>query len=175
MPRTLGFHIVKSGHGLWLPGDDRGHWSSAWDAQIGYIEPHTLHDGDPVRKRMAQERMVHPPVRFTVELLRVMVETIARCAADSTWDIVAASFEPTHLHLLMTWHPRSIDKTCKWLAQQMSKAMHEQTGHIGPVFAKSKWCSFIYDLKVWDNTEHYIDRHNEQRGLAAKPYDFLRA
>ena len=30
MPNTLGFHYVKSGYGLWLPGDDRGHWSEAW-------------------------------------------------------------------------------------------------------------------------------------------------
>ena len=44
---TLGYHWVKSCFGLWLPGDDRGHWSEAWDDQIGFIEPHTLHDGDP--------------------------------------------------------------------------------------------------------------------------------
>ncbi len=49
MPRTIGYHLVKSGYGLWLPGDTRGHWSSAWDEQIGFFEPHHLHAGDPVR------------------------------------------------------------------------------------------------------------------------------
>ena len=56
MLRTIGFHIVISGYGLWLPGDERGHWSDAWDEELGFVEPHTLHAGDPVRKRMAEER-----------------------------------------------------------------------------------------------------------------------
>ena len=51
MRQTLGYHIVISGYGLWLPGDERGHWSEAWDAELGFIEPHALHAGDPVRKR----------------------------------------------------------------------------------------------------------------------------
>jgi hypothetical protein len=57
MPRTIGYHLVKSAYGLWLPGDDRGSWSDAWDDQIGYYEPHALHDGDPIRLRMAEERL----------------------------------------------------------------------------------------------------------------------
>jgi hypothetical protein len=65
MGNTIGYHFVKSAYGLWLPGDERGSWSDAWDDQIGYCEPHTLHDGDPVRLRMAEERLKHPPVRFT--------------------------------------------------------------------------------------------------------------
>jgi len=48
MGQTIGYHLVKSGFGLWLPGDERGHWSEAWDAQLGYIEPHTLHPGDVI-------------------------------------------------------------------------------------------------------------------------------
>ena len=39
MPRTLGYHYVKSAYGLWLPGDVRGSWSEAWDEQIGYLDP----------------------------------------------------------------------------------------------------------------------------------------
>ena len=45
MANTLGYHYVKSTYGQWLPGDERGHWSTAWDAQIGFIEPHMLHRG----------------------------------------------------------------------------------------------------------------------------------
>lgn len=173
MPRTLGFHIVKSGHGLWLPGDDRGHWSTAWDEQIGYIEPHMLHIGDPMRKRMAEELMVHPPVRLTREMIEIVETTLARCATASDWIIVAASIESTHIHLQLTYTARDIHSTCKWLAQEMTRAIHRQTSHIGPVWAKGKWCSFIFDQPQWDNVERYIDNHNVRRGLSAKPYSFL--
>jgi hypothetical protein len=72
MRRTLGYHIVISGYGLWLPGDERGHWSEAWDEGLGFIEPHTLHAGDPVRLRMAEERRKHPVVKLDNIMQRVV-------------------------------------------------------------------------------------------------------
>ncbi|MEO0514261.1 MAG: hypothetical protein AAF086_03065 [Planctomycetota bacterium] len=75
MPHTLGFHIVLSGFGLWLPGDARGHWSDAWDNQLGYHKPHHLHPGDPIRQRMAAERMQHSPVRLTGPMQTMVADT----------------------------------------------------------------------------------------------------
>jgi hypothetical protein len=51
MPRAFGYHIVISGFGLWLPGDERGHWSEQWDDELGLSEPRTLHQGDAERLR----------------------------------------------------------------------------------------------------------------------------
>ncbi|QEG37949.1 transposase [Bythopirellula goksoeyrii] len=173
MPKTIGYHIVLSGHGLWLPGDDRGHWSEAWDAELGLIEPHTLHPGDPVRKRIAQERMVHPPVRLSTAMQNSVITRFASCAADSDWQIVAASIESTHTHLLLTYTERNIDNTVKWLKDQTTKAIHRETSHQGPVWCKGKWRSFVFELDVWNNTLRYIERHNERRGVSPRPYPFL--
>ncbi len=83
MARTLGYHYVKSGYGLWLPGDDRGSWSESWDEQIGFAEPHTLNEGDPIRERMAKERMKHEPVRLDTMMIDAVVGAIHRCASSS--------------------------------------------------------------------------------------------
>ncbi len=120
--KTIGYHIVKSTYGMWLPGDQRGHWSEAWDDEIGYLEPHHLHPGDPVRERMAAERMKHPPVRLSSDMRRVVTETIRRCEVASTWSVAALAIEPTHIHLLMTYSPRDISRTVKWLCQQITKS-----------------------------------------------------
>lgn len=173
MPRTIGYHVVKSGYGLWLPGDDRGHWSAAWDPQIGYIEPHTLHPGDPVRERMARERMRFPPTRLTAEMMRIVGDTIATCAARSTWRIAAASIEATHAHLLITYSGRDIYNTAKWLADQTTKAIHRDTSFRGPVWCKGNWCSFIFDYGRWKNVRVYIEKHNLRRGLPAAPFAFI--
>ncbi len=164
MPGTLGAHIVKSAYGHWLPGDDRGHWSTAWDPQVGYVQPHMLHEGDPVRRRMAAEHLRHPPVPWSEAVCETLVLTIERCAAESPWDAVAFAVEPTHLHLLITYAPMNLDRTCKWLAQQMTKAVHTQTTHTDPVFAKGKWATFIFDESHWRNTLRYIQRHPGSRG-----------
>jgi REP element-mobilizing transposase RayT len=175
MPRTLGYHIVISGYGLWLPGDDRGHWSEAWDEELGFIEPHTLHAGDPVRKRMAEERRKYPAVRLDEAMRSLVIETITRCRAESDWRMAAASIEPTHTHLLLTYSDRDIDHTVKWLKDQTTKAIHRQTKHCGPVWCKGRWRSFIFDIDVWRNTQAYIERHNERRGEHPRPYPFIDA
>ena len=159
MPKTLGVHLVKSAYGQWLPGDPRGHWSTAWDDQLGHIQPHQLHPGDPIRHRMAAERMQHPAVIWTPRIIRSITATLPRCADNSPWDLAALAVEPTHLHALLTYAPLDFDRTAKWLAQQMTKAVHIDTPHAGPVFAKGKWATYIFEPSHWENTVRYIARH----------------
>jgi REP element-mobilizing transposase RayT len=173
MHETLGYHIVISGYGLWLPGDERGQWSEAWDEELGYIEPHQLHSGNPVRKRMAEERQQHAPVRLDDLMQQVVIETIAACRAESDWQIAAASIESTHTHLLLTYSKRDIDNTVKWLKDQMTKSIHRETSHAGPVWCKGSWRSYIFADDIWDNTQLYIQRHNERRGVDPRPYPFI--
>jgi REP element-mobilizing transposase RayT len=173
MPNTLGYHWVKSGYGLWLPGDPRGHWSEAWDEEIGYVEPHMLHPGDPVRLRMAQERMKHPPVKLTSAMVRVVERVIGECAAASPWKIVAASIEPTHTHLQITYSGLDIHRTVKWLSQETTKAIHRETDHEGPVWGKGDWTVYLFDLPYFRNVTRYIERHNVRRGVGPRPYSFL--
>ena len=175
MPRTLGYHYVKSTYGLWLPGDDRGCWSEAWDEQIGFVQPHTLHPGDPVRKRMAQERMKYEPVRLDDGMKSVVVRAIGQCVLRSAGglSIAEATIESTHVHLLIPYSGRDIDKTAKWIADQTTKAVHSETHHKRPVWCKGKWCSYVFDPSHWENAVQYIQRHNIRRGREPRPYSFL--
>ena len=170
-----GFHIVKSGYGLWLPGDNRGSWSAAWDKKIGYYEPHMLHSGDPVRHRMAEERMKHDPVRLTDEMVTVLENALGECVAKSAGGlrIVAASIESTHMHLLIPFSNRNIDNTAKWIADQTTKAVHRNTAHTGPIWCKGKWRSYIFEESQWENIWEYIEQHNIRHGRNARPYSFL--
>ncbi len=175
MVQTIGYHVVQSGYGQWLLGDERGSWSQAWDEQIGYIEPHTLHAGDPVRKRMAQERMNHPAVQFRDAMLEAIEDAICRCVATSNGglSIAAATIEATHMHLLIPYSGRDIHKTVKWLADQTTKAVHRNTAHAGPVWCNGKWCSFVFDESQWRNTISYIERHHTTVCRSARPYAFI--
>jgi REP element-mobilizing transposase RayT len=175
MVNTLGYHFVKSAYGQWLPGDDRGSWSDAWDDQIGYIEPHMLHPGDPVRHRMAEERMKHDPIRFSNAMIDIVAATLGECIKTSAGGltIMAATIEPTHIHLLIPYSGRDIEKTAKWIADKTTKMIHAKTNHSGPVWCKGKWCSYIFDDECWTSVMNYIEQHNIRRGRAKRPYSFL--
>ena len=173
MARTVGYHYVKSGYGLWLPGDDRGSWSESWDEQIGFAEPHTLNEGDPIRQRMANERMKYKPIRLDQDMICAVVGAIDRCARSSPWRIAAASIESTHMHLLITYSGLDIKRTIKWLAQQTTKTVHTQTDHVGPVWCEGYWCSYVFDKTYWTNLVQYIQSHNLRRNQPAKPYSFI--
>lgn len=175
MPNTIGYHVVKSCYGLWLPGDERGSWSDAWDKQIGYIEPHALHPGDPIRKRMAAERMKQPPFRLDESGIQAVATALGECVERSNGGlaIAAAGIESTHMHLLIPYSGRDIEKTAKWIADQTTKSVHRNTDHTGPVWCKGKWRSFIYDRRYWRSAKRYVERHNERRGLVAAPYSFI--
>ncbi|MEM6334388.1 MAG: hypothetical protein AAF823_13715 [Planctomycetota bacterium] len=163
MRRTLGVHLVKSAYGRWLPGDERGHWSSRWDAELGYVEPGRLHPGDPVRRRMAAEQMKHPPVLWGDEAMSAMVGALWACEAESDWSVAAMSVEPTHVHVLTTYSARDAEGTAKWLSQRMTKAVHA-AGVVGPVFARGRWLQFVFDEGHWGRLVGYINRH---RGAVA--------
>ena len=175
MPRTIGYHWVKSGYGLWLPGDGRGHWSEAWDTRTGYVEPRTLHSGDPVRLRMARERMLHPPVQLNAPMADAVAQALEECVRTSNGglSIVAAAIEPTHMHVLIPYSGRDIDGTVKWLTDRTTKAVHRQTKHVGPVWCDGRWQQFVFDTDHWQRLIEYIERYNIRAGRAAKPYDFL--
>ena len=51
--------------------------------------------------------------------------------------------------------------------------MHGKTHHHETVWAKGKWCSYIFDESQWRNTMQYIERHNIRRGLDPRPYTFV--
>jgi hypothetical protein len=171
MPRTIGYHLVKSAYGLWLPGEDRGSWSAAWDDQIGFYEPHTLHPGDPIRQRMAAERMAHPPVQFTDEMMATITQSLRDCIAKSNGGLIVDAFaiETTHMHLALPYTGRDIDNTAKWLADQTTKAVHRNTPHPGPVWCKGCWRTFIFEDDNWQNVLTYIERHNTRRDLPKNP------
>ncbi len=173
MSQTIGYHIVIAGYGLWLPGDERGFWSTKWDADVGLVEPHTLHPGDPVRLRISQERLLHPPNRLTPRMIEIVADTLASCAGASDWAVAALCVLPTHSHLLLTPTERNIDNTIKWLKHRMTRALHDGTSYNGPVWCKGKWRSFLFDVDVWGSTQEYIENHNVGLGLGARPYPFV--
>ena len=75
---------------------------------------------------------------------------------------------------MITYSGLDIHKTAKWMCQQITKAIHQETDHQGPVWGKGDWCVYLFDWSYYGNVKRYIERHNERRGVGARPYAFLK-
>ena len=156
---TIGYHIVKTAYGRWLPGDERGHCSSVWDEQIGQVTPRGFQQGHPALEQYARSRMAHPPVTISKPIHKAIEQSLRECEKVSAWSISALAIEPTHMHLLVFGLACNPDSLCKWLAQQTTKHVHAVTSHVGPVWAKGKWCAHIQSEEHWLVAMEYINRH----------------
>ena len=165
----IGHHVVKSGHGLWLPGDERGSWRKEWDQQIGEHGSTRFAVGDPIMERMARERLKHPPVTWTLQIQRRMFATLRRLVAESGGElnIPALAIEETHLHLLVKASRHPIESTARWISHQLTIDIQAMPGHRGPVFAEGRWRGWIRDDRHWEEAYAYIQSHNTRRGRPA--------
>jgi hypothetical protein len=175
MSSTLGYHITKTTYGTWLPGDARGSWVKDWSPKKGYGTLHRFSEADPWRQEMAEREMNHDPVVLSEAMIACVIEAITECVAKSHGGlrIMAATIEPTHLHLLLPDTGRKIETTAKWIADQTTKAIHRRTSHLGPVWTSKSWCEHIADESHWEELLRYIDDHNVRAGRGSRPFPFL--
>ncbi len=106
-------------------------------------------------------------------MMNAIAVALGRCVTESDWQLAAMTLEPTHAHLLITHCGKPIENTVKWIKQRTTRAVHESTSYVGPVWCEGSWRTFVFDGPQWNNTMRYIQRHNERRGLTATPYDFV--
>ena len=165
MSETLGYHLVKTTYGTWLPGDVRGFW-----------EGHRFHDvGEARREKRARDQMTEPPTTLSAEMVFTVIDAIGDCVGRSRGGlkVMAAAIEPTHMHLLIPYSGRDVEITAKWVAHQTTKAVHRKTAHSGPVWSKNNWIRHIFSSENWENALLYIDDHNVRAGRGSRPYPFL--
>jgi REP element-mobilizing transposase RayT len=176
MPNTLGYHLIKTTFGTWLPGDPRGHWSALFNHHERYVNRHQLNPGDQNTLDRARRLMTQPPVTLTPRMISAVAQTLGHLIKSSGGGLAihAAAIEPAHVHLLIPYAGRDIHKTAQWIADRVTKRLHAD-GHEGKVWTRGKWAVYLFDQRHWDATRAYIRRHNTRRGLPPDPYPWIGA
>src|SRR5581483_8430915 len=107
----VGYHVIWSAYGFWLPNDPRGSWSEfvgAWElfraggratttdarCSVARRPPHR-------EKRLATKTALkRPPVRFTGVQARAVGRGFAGYVAGSGLPVWACAILPDHVHLV---------------------------------------------------------------------------
>src|SRR5580658_5429349 len=117
---VLGFHVILSNYGFWLPNDPRGSWSEwvgKWEllrfGEATKVETHrsVAHvQHDRTLRMEAKKVLAYPPVHLTGKQAVAVAHGFDRARGEGGYAIHACAILPEHSHLIVGAAERSIGK-----------------------------------------------------------------
>src|SRR6185437_15990785 len=107
----VGYHVIFSTYGFWLPNDPRGSWSDfvgSWELfrygpATKTTETRSLahREHDQARRKAAKSELKYPPVRFTGLQARAVARGFARYVERTGLPVWACAILRDHVHLVI--------------------------------------------------------------------------
>lgn len=110
----VGYHLIFSAYGFWLPNDPRGSWSEfvgAWDLfraggkatkeKVTERRSYARNPHDRVKRLATKEQLLRPPVVFTGVQARAVGRGFAEYVKKSGLKVWACAIMPDHVHLVV--------------------------------------------------------------------------
>jgi len=183
---VLGYHIILSAYGFWLPNDPRGSWSDT-------IRVYDLLQFGPATKvttkrsvahiehnralRLAAKRaLMHKPVRFTGRQARAVARGFDIAAQERGYEILALAILPDHAHLVVRAHPRPINGIVSHLKAKATRQLSIESMHpfgddprgdgtLPSPWARNHWSPFIDSEKYLLKAIDYVNDNPRRAGL----------
>lgn len=191
---VIGFHVILTAYGFWLPNDPRGSWSDfvgAWElARFGRATKtderrslaRNLHDR---RTRLAaKDALKYPPVRFTGRQARAIGRGFGTLVNRSALSICACSVLPEHTHLVVGRHRYRIEQIANLLkgaatARLNAEGIHPLRGFRAPdgkppkAWAQGLWKVFLRTPADVRRAVRYVKDNPAKEGLPRQRWSFV--
>ena len=161
----LGYHVIFTAYGFWLPNDPRGSWSTfvaSWELLLAGGKAtktserrSSAHDEHDQQKRMqAMKTLNFSPVEFSGAQALTVAHGFAEAINSAAYVVYACSILPSHVHMVVARGNRKAETIVGHLK---SKATHhlrnakrhpfEQfvraDGSVPGVWAEGSWKVFL--------------------------------
>jgi REP element-mobilizing transposase RayT len=190
----LGYHLILSAYGFWLPNDPRGSWSDfvgAWEllrygpathVKDGRSHAHDEHD---VALRLeAKKALKYPAVLFD----GVQARAVARGFQEFAWKVGlhvwACALLPDHIHLVVAQHRLRIEQIANLLKGAASRQLvredihplrlfKTQSGRCPKAFSRGQWKVFIDSEEQLQRAIEYVNANPEKEGKRRQNWTFV--
>jgi len=192
---VIGFHVILTAYGFWLPNDPRGSWSDfvgAWElVRFGRAtktderrslakKPH-----DHRTRLAAKDALKYPPVRFKGHQARAIGRGFASLVKRSGLNVWVCSILPEHTHMVVGTHRYPIEQIANLLKgaatrQLMSEGLHpfgalrEKCGRLPPAWARGLWKVFLRTPADVRRAVRYVEDNPAKEGLPPQHWSFVR-
>ena len=195
MKPVLGYHVILSAYGFWLPNDPRGSWSEfvgAWELFLAggkatktdercslARRPHDR------KKRLATKTALsRPAVRFTGVQARAIGRGFAEYAAGSGLPVWACSILPEHVHLVTGWFRLDVEQVVVQLKGAATRKLMEENLHpfgylVGPderppkCWSRGEWSVFLDDPADISRCIRYVEDNPVKEGKPRQTWPFV--
>ncbi len=186
-PLVIGYHLVWTVYGTWLPNDPRGSGSrtveSASLAELGNVH-HGRKKIQPPRYEVrefyerAVELLRHPVLTFNDEDRATIGEAFATVIATERYTCYACAVMPDHVHILIRKHKHTVEEIAENLLHasktRLIQAKRREPGH--PIWVGgTPWGDFLDHPDDVRRVIGYIKRNPTKIGLPEQKWPFVLA
>lgn len=194
----VGYHLIMTASGFWLPNDPRGSWSDfvgSWDLVLAggpatreKVVERRSHAADPHdrEKRLATKAVLqYPPVVFSGVQARAIGRGFQAFIQKSWLPVWACAIMPDHIHLVVGRFRYRVEKVAELLKQAATGRLMEEDIHpfgefVTPrnrppkCFAVGEWKGFL-DPDDVDRCVRYVEGNPVKAGLPPQSWSFVTA
>jgi len=177
---VLGYHVIFTTYGFWLPNDPRGSWSEfvgAWElfrfghaTKINTRQSQAAIEHDSKHRLAAKSALKYPAVHFTGVQARAVGEGFAKLAEKSDLAVRACSILPEHVHMVIGRHTYHIEQAVTLFKGEATRQLIGQGLHpfrgIPPVrgrlpqpWARGEWKVYLDDLLDIERAIKYVEEN----------------
>jgi len=190
----LGFHVIFSTYGFWLPNDPRGSWSDSvrcWElvrfgAATKVNTRASVADVEHDRKlRWAAKRALkYPEVHLTGQQAQAVGFGFRDAVQESDYIIHACSILPQHVHMVLGPHSRRIQRIVGHLKaratqQLIERGLHplskfvELNGTTPSPWGRKCWKVFLYHERHLLRAIRYVERNPKKERKPQQNWSFI--
>jgi len=191
---VIGYHIIISAYGFWLPNDPRGSWSrEVWAGHLRRFGPATkVESRESLAKRRhdravrleAKRHLKYPAVQFNGVQARAVGRGFAKAVDDLQLRVYACAIMPDHAHLVTGRHPRDVSYVAGFMKRAGTRrlnaeglhplqAYRRKNGRLPSPWADDGWFVYLDAPGEISSRIEYVEANPVKSGLPRQRWPFV--
>jgi REP element-mobilizing transposase RayT len=191
---VLGYHVIFTAYGFWLPNDPRGSWSDfvgSWELlRFGRATKTTTRKSvarqrhDSATRLAAKKALKYPAVQFTGPQARAIGIAFGKFVRRSEITVWACSILPEHVHMVIGRHDYEVEQIVNLLKGAATSQLIDDKLHPLARFglsdsrppkcwAKGQWKVFLDNEERIRGSIRYVEENPIKEGKPLQHWSFV--
>ncbi len=191
---VLGYHVVMTAYGFWLPNDPRGSWSEivrSWEllrfGKASKVDTRRSVASVPHHqnaRRAAKRALKYPPVHFSGVQAQAIGRGFAEFIARSGITVWACVILPEHAHLVIARHDYPVERAVNLLKGQPTRQLIQEdvhplaahptsTGHLSKMWGRGHWKVYLDSDSDIRRAIRYVQDNPAKEGKRPQRWSFV--